>query len=157
MKKFAIFVPVPAILICLFAACGGKGGDTTGSGGTGTTSSSSKSTTSSTSGTGGSGGGPVMCVDDGNCDFSEDCTCKDCQGTAFCGACMADGMCTTDDACTCQDCWADSICGDPTGCLDDGKCDEFYEGCQCADCKSVANCANYVPPPPSDGGVSDGG
>jgi hypothetical protein len=36
----------------------------------------------------------------------------------------------------------DSFCTDPMNCTDDGFCNQFLEGCQCADCTNVANCTN---------------
>ena len=83
------------------------------------------------------------CIDDSVCDAAagEACTCADCAGTAVCGACDMDAMCENNDACTCAECNMDAFCTDPLNCTDDGFCDQFLEGCQCADCAGlVPNC-----------------
>lgn len=81
-------------------------------------------------------------VADGACDAAlEPCTCDDCDGKIpVCGGCTSDGACNSDDACTCPECDADPICS--TQCDFDGFCNQFSEGCNCDDCKSVTNCAD---------------
>jgi len=83
--------------------------------------------------------------DDG--DLYTDCADEDCMGTPECGMCIVNGMCDFREACTCDECDADAYCSDPTNCFDDGICDQFNEGCVCADCALVPNCA---PPPVED-------
>jgi hypothetical protein len=83
-----------------------------------------------------------QCLDDGTCSAAagEDCACNDCAGTAICGACDNDAMCEASDACTCDECDADAFCMNPANCVDDGFCDQYNEGCVCADCTGVPNC-----------------
>jgi hypothetical protein len=50
--------------------------------------------------------------------------------------------CAIEEACTCDSCDTDMFCTDPANCTDDGFCNQFVEGCQCADCTNVPNCAN---------------
>ncbi len=86
---------------------------------------------------------PNGCFNDGTCDAEagEACTCTDCVSEPVCGFCDATpATCDLSDACTCDACDADSFCTDPTNCTDDGFCDQFNEGCQCADCTTVPNC-----------------
>ncbi len=83
------------------------------------------------------------CLDDGSCDAQggEDCACVDCVTEAICGFCGMDATCDLSDACTCTECNMDAFCTDPQNCSDDGFCNQFLEGCQCADCAGlVPNC-----------------
>ncbi len=83
------------------------------------------------------------CIDDGVChaEVGEGCACADCASDPVCGYCNpADAMCGLDEACTCDDCDTDAFCTDAANCSDDGFCDQFVEGCQCADCTGVPNC-----------------
>src|SRR5690349_6366616 len=83
---------------------------------------------------------------DGMCSNPEPCTCDDCVESPKCGACdTADTACTTDDACTCAECDTDDFCSDPTNCDNNGECNQFFEGCICADCAMVPNCLDNVP------------
>jgi hypothetical protein len=85
------------------------------------------------------------CLDDMACsaDVGEACTCADCTTSPVCGFCDADQMdCAIEEACTCDSCDTDMFCTDPANCTDDGFCNQFVEGCQCADCTNVPNCAN---------------
>ena len=91
---------------------------------------------------------------DGVCDPStEDCACDDCLAACSGECTAANPACTLEDACTCEDCWADPACTNPTlkNCKDDGTCDFFTEGCCCADCSALDNCAAF------NGDCGDGG
>lgn len=76
--------------------------------------------------------------------ISECDTCPaDATGCGFvptCGFCVANGQCDQNEACTCADCDTNDFCTDPTNCTNDGFCEQFIEGCQCADCAAVPNC-----------------
>jgi hypothetical protein len=82
------------------------------------------------------------CIDDMICSASvgEGCQCADCAMQAICGFCNMNNMCEAADACTCDECDQDAFCTDPANCTDNGFCDQFVEGCQCADCVAVPNC-----------------
>ncbi len=84
------------------------------------------------------------CLDNMICSAAagEACTCADCAMSPTCGFCDAtpNDCSAQNDACTCPDCDADMFCTDPANCTDDGFCDQFIEGCQCADCTAVPNC-----------------
>jgi hypothetical protein len=85
------------------------------------------------------------CLDDMVCAavFGETCTCADCAMAPVCGFCDMNEMeCAVEEACTCDSCDADMFCTDPANCTDDDFCDQFNEGCQCADCAMVPNCTN---------------
>jgi hypothetical protein len=84
------------------------------------------------------------CIDDGVCSAAagEACTCADCVTAAVCGACDGNATCDAADACTCASCDADAFCTDTANCTDDDFCDQFLEGCQCADCAAVPNCVD---------------
>lgn len=83
----------------------------------------------------------------------DDCACDDCLA-ACSGECTSSNppACTLEDACTCQECWEDQYCTDPAkkNCDDDGDCNFFQEGCCCADCAMLPNCASF-------GGTCDAG
>jgi hypothetical protein len=85
---------------------------------------------------------------DGKCEPGpdEDCACKDCSAACE-GGCTASNppACTLEDACTCPECWADEVCTDPdrSNCKDDADCDFFQEGCCCADCAGLSQCAGF--------------
>ncbi len=84
-----------------------------------------------------------VCFDDMVCnaEVGEDCTCTDCTTSAVCGFCDMNMACDVSDACTCAECNMDAFCTDPLNCTDDGFCNQFIEGCQCADCAGlVPNC-----------------
>ncbi|MEZ4300138.1 MAG: MYXO-CTERM sorting domain-containing protein [Polyangiaceae bacterium] len=76
----------------------------------------------------------------------DDCACDDCLG-ACSGECKSSNPpeCTLEDACTCSECWTDKACTDPdlSNCKDNGDCDFFQEGCCCADCAALPNCAGF--------------
>jgi len=83
------------------------------------------------------------CLDDGICSAAvgEGCSCTDCAEAPVCGFCDdTPASCDTTDACTCSACDADAFCIDAGNCLNDGFCDQFNEGCVCADCAAVPNC-----------------
>ncbi|MCC6556047.1 MAG: hypothetical protein IT372_24060 [Polyangiaceae bacterium] len=94
-----------------------------------------------------------VCTDDGSCTYDpgsetndEDCTCDDCYGQVsscppFPVGCPGDDdpSCTADEDCTCPDCTNTPRCTD--GCVDNGSCVEYLEGCSCSDCAQLAqNC-----------------
>lgn len=84
------------------------------------------------------------CLVDDTCSAAqgEACTCADCTMSGVCGFCDADqAACDPAEACTCNSCDADPYCMDPTNCTDDGFCNQLFEGCVCADCTAVPNCA----------------
>lgn len=54
--------------------------------------------------------------------------------------CTDDGMCGAEDDCVCPECDDDLFCRDPENCLDNGMCNEFTEGCVCADCADLPVC-----------------
>jgi hypothetical protein len=75
-------------------------------------------------------------IDNDN-DNTLDCADTDCFNDPHCGGCDVDGMCGIDDACTCDDCIGSVSCI----CVNDGVCDQYNEGCDCADCLNTApNC-----------------
>ncbi len=86
---------------------------------------------------------------DGKCEpgpDADDCACDDCI-KACSGECTLSSppVCTLEDSCTCPECWTDEFCTDPTkeNCKDDSDCDFFTEGCCCADCASLSQCATF--------------
>lgn len=62
--------------------------------------------------------------------------------TCPCGSsnCVNDGFCNFNDDCVCSDCDTDPFCSDPTKCVNDGVCKSFEEGCVCADCATHPEC-----------------
>lgn len=99
-------------------------------------------------------------MEDGLCepDKGDDCACDDCQ-TPCTGGCKMDSACTLEDACTCAECWSDPVCTDPQlkNCDDDGTCNFFLEGCCCADCAGLSNCAAFAGCEMGTGGSGTGG
>lgn len=84
---------------------------------------------------------------DGLCEPpDDDCACDDCLA-ACSGECTPSDppACTLEDSCTCSECWTDEFCTDPTkdNCKNDGTCEFFAEGCCCADCAALDNCAGF--------------
>lgn len=86
---------------------------------------------------------------DGKCEpgpDADDCACDDCL-KACSGECTLSSppVCTLEDSCTCPECWTDEFCTDPSkeNCKDDAECDFFTEGCCCADCASLSQCATF--------------
>lgn len=62
-----------------------------------------------------------------------------------CAGCDHDGVCDSDDDCTCVDCQYADACVGAGSCNDDGICDVFAEGCNCADCSAIPACSEYDP------------
>ena len=85
---------------------------------------------------GGNGGGGTCLLGGKNCDpaLEPECLC------AGCGPACVDKMTMEISDCVCGVCAADAFCSDPMNCTDDGSCDPFNEGCQCADCAAHPEC-----------------
>ena len=62
--------------------------------------------------------------------------------------CGDPAACTVDDDCVCHECSSDLWCANPAHCDRDGVCDQYVEGCACADCAGHAACGDAPPPPP---------
>lgn len=131
------------------------GGGAGGSGGTGGVPSVGGGGSPGVGGRGGDGGeggelggaspgcdGPA----DELCDFmTENCTCQDCAGTAFCnpGQCEPNGVCDINDSCVCADCDKTIFCP-PDFCVVNGECNTYGESCQCPDCYQAPQCLDNV-------------
>ena len=145
-----------ALLATVFSVCSvwpGCAGTpaSTGSGTAGGSTTSSSGTTAIPDGGVGGGNGMGCAVVDGVCELTlgEDCTCVDCQDTAYCHPGQCTDTTTCDhmlDSCTCSGCAEDRLCGDPTlaNCKDGGACDPYTEGCHCPDCWTYPACAPSV-------------
>lgn len=78
---------------------------------------------------------------DGICAVDEPCSCQDCFGLPKCLTCPVTLICTHETPCFCAGCAGDPYCSDPKSCVNDGICDAVDEGCVCADCLNIAECA----------------
>lgn len=113
----------------------GEGGGDTGGGGAGgggaTTSTTAQGTSSSST------GGPAYVCESAEAQGGLGCPDAD-PDNCVCYGCDASASCTAEVDCTCTQCANDSFCG--SNCLDDGVCNPYFEGCQCADCASIPQC-----------------
>ncbi|AUX33516.1 MULTISPECIES: hypothetical protein [Sorangium] len=78
---------------------------------------------------------------DGICGDDDRCGCIECLGSPRCSRCSSVSYCTVSDPCYCDKCLDDPVCSDPQQCDDDGLCVVSREGCGCADCASLPECA----------------
>lgn len=84
---------------------------------------------------------------DGKCEPEmgiEDCACDDCLAACSGECTAANPACTQEDSCVCNECWMDEACNNTKFCVDDSDCEFFQEGCCCADCASLAQCAGFT-------------